>query len=187
MTELEKLVAGALHRKLDRIPVATEIPPSVMRRTRRGRALTVSTGVMTLLLLLVGSAWFGAAAFDRSLNAASNAPCPYEPAYDMTVYVRDEATREHIQELSALLSTSEEVKEVTFLSKAQVFAEFRKRYEDQPEFYENLPRNALPARFDVQLEEDVDPTAFAKSLPRVPAIDDVRYAGRINRLLCRGD
>jgi hypothetical protein len=40
-----------------------------------------------------------------------------------------------------------------YVSKAQAFEEFKQAYADRPDFYKDLPPDALPARFEVQLTD----------------------------------
>ena len=184
MTEFERMVTETLHRRLDAVAASAEMPSTVSRRAKRGRMLTASVGVLVLASLLGGSAWVGAMAFDRGFDAAGHGDCPYEPEFEMTIYLRDDVTKQEIQELGALLSGSEEVGTVTFVSKKKAFAEFVERYKDEPQFYENLPEDALPAHFDVDLEEGVDAGAFSEAVGGEPGIEDVRYAGGFVERLC---
>jgi len=182
MNGFEKQLADELHERLDGVHSAMELPPTVARRARRGRRLTAAAGMMTLVMLIGGGGWFGAAALDRGTDVAAPGQCLYRPDHDLTIYLGDWATKQMVDELGTLLSGSEEVEEVTYVSKKRAFAEFKERYKDQPEFYEDLPRDALPARFDVELQDGVDPSEFAAVASG--AIEEVRFYGGPAGILC---
>ena len=183
MTEFENMVADSLRSRLDAIGSSGDLPPKVAWRAKRGRLLTASTAAMSLILVLGGGVVVGAGALERVFQPAGHSACPFLPRVDLKIYLKDAATRDHVEEIEFLLSARDEVQRFEFVSKKEAYAEFKQAYIDLPEYYANLPRNALPARFDVDLKGGVDPDAFSRSFPRI-AIDEVRFAGDFVDHLC---
>jgi cell division protein FtsX len=92
----------------------------------------------------------------------------------VSVFLKDDATTSEVEGLSAQLAALPHVLSLDYLSKADAFEEFKKTYEDQPEFWVDLSPDALPASLRVTVD-----TRFlrdvARSIPRSRAVDDVRY------------
>jgi cell division transport system permease protein len=76
-----------------------------------------------------------------------------------------------------------EVQDVTYVSKSDAYDEFRLRYRNQPEFYENLPRDALPASLRIKLTNADYTEEVAARINGAPGVDDVRYGGEIIKRL----
>jgi cell division transport system permease protein len=108
----------------------------------------------------------------------------WEAKVEVSVYLLDSATQGEIDTLEKEITEMPEVEQVFFISKEQAFEDFKKIYEDQPEFWENLPADALPASFRVKLTDARFAQTVAARLEGAPGVDEVRDGGEfIRRLL----
>lgn len=100
-----------------------------------------------------------------------------EPDHDIALFLFDEVTRSELRHLQGKVRQLRGVDEVVFVSKDAAYDEFRNHYEDQPEFFENLPEDALPASLRLTLAPNAS-TADARRLIRdareLPGVQDVR-------------
>jgi cell division protein FtsX len=174
MDTLEKSLAQTLHDRLDPLDAPHGMPAGIAKRARRSRVLTASLAIAAVVAV-GGSLWMGAPALGDGLQAAGSGDCPAVPAVELTIYLRDGSGDAAVENLKQILMDHEDVEELRYVSKAEAFAEFKQRYASQPEYYENLPGDALPARFEVNLRDGADPSAFEGDLPTGSLIDEVRY------------
>ena len=114
----------------------------------------------------------------------NNVTLDWEAKVEVSAYLLDDATQEEIRALEASISDYPEVENVTFVSKQQAFEDFKKIYEDQPEFWQNLPEDALPASFRIKLTDANYAQTVAARIEGAPGVDEVRDGGEfIRRLL----
>ena len=64
-----------------------------------------------------------------------------------------EATSQEIDDLANKVESWPEVASVTKVSEEQAFAEFKDKYEDQPDLYEDLDQGVFPASVQIQLND----------------------------------
>jgi len=86
-------------------------------------------------------------------------------AYDVTSGERDRV-RDVARSLQGAIS-------VRYVSKRGAFQEFKDYYADQPEYWRELPLDALPARFDITLSEGTDISDARRTLLQLEGVDDV--------------
>jgi cell division transport system permease protein len=107
----------------------------------------------------------------------------WSEAAEMSVYLKDDATREQVQALEALIDQSGLTDKRQHLSKADALARFREDFPDLAGATERLERNPLPASIEMRL----GPTArtataavddLAARLGSEPGVADVRYDRR---------
>ena len=107
----------------------------------------------------------------------------WSEAAEMSVYLKDDATREQVQALEALVEQSGLSDQRQYLSKTDALARFREDFPDLAGATERLERNPLPASLEVRL----GPTArtaptvvddLAARLGSEPGVADVRYDRR---------
>lgn len=146
---------------------------------RRNFLMTVAaiSTVAISLLLLGGTQILGLIVNNVTLN--------WEAKVEISTYLRDNATENEISALTEQISQMPEVEDVTYVSKDQAFEEFKEMYETQPEFYENLPEDALPASLRIKLENADDTEAVAAAIEGAPGVRDVRFGGEIIKRLLR--
>jgi cell division transport system permease protein len=63
------------------------------------------------------------------------------------------ATSQEVEALANEVETWPEVASVTEVSEAEAFAEFRDKFEDQPDLYEDLDQGVFPASVQIQLND----------------------------------
>jgi hypothetical protein len=96
--------------------------------------------------------------------------------FDVAVFLTDEATDGEIAALVDEIRTTEDVESVTFFSKSDAYVEFKEVYRDQPEVWENLPPDALPASIRIKISSSVTPRSVAVQLPHASAVDAISIA-----------
>lgn len=134
----------------------------------------VST-VAISLLLLGGVLILGMIVANVTLN--------WESKVEVSVFLLDDASQDEIQALESDIRAMDEVENVTFVSKEQAFEEFKQIYRDQPEFWQSLDSDALPASLRVKLTDAKYAEGIAAVLNGRPAVDEARYGGEIIRRL----
>ena len=114
----------------------------------------------------------------------NNVTLDWEAKVEVSAYLLDGITQEETKNLETEISQYEEVEDVFFVSKKQAFEDFKKIYEDQPEFWQNLPEDALPASFRIKLTDANYAQTVAARIEGAPGVDEVRDGGEfIRRLL----
>ena len=107
----------------------------------------------------------------------------WSEAAEMSVYLDDDATREQVQALEALIDQSGLSDRRQYLSKADALARFREDFPDLAGATERLERNPLPASLEVRLGARARSAAtavddLAARLGSEPGVADVRYDRR---------
>ena len=127
------------------------------------------------LLLLGGVQILGLIVNNVTLN--------WEAKVEISTYLRDDITDNERNSLVDEIANMPEVEDVTYVSKTQAFEEFKEMYESQPEFYENLPSDALPASLRIKLVDADATEEVAKRIEGAPGVGDVRFGGEIIKRL----
>jgi cell division transport system permease protein len=73
-------------------------------------------------------------------------------------------TRQEMNTLAQEVKGWPEVSEVTKVSEAEAFAEFKDKFSDQPELYEDLDQGVLPKSLQIQLQDPSTATEVAERL-----------------------
>jgi cell division transport system permease protein len=107
----------------------------------------------------------------------------WSEAAEMSIYLKDEATREQVQALEAIIDQSSLTDERRYLSKADALARFREDFPDLAGATERLERNPLPASLEIRLGGRARTVAtsvdeLAVRLGSEPGVADVRYDRR---------
>jgi cell division transport system permease protein len=107
----------------------------------------------------------------------------WSEAAEMSIYLKDEATREQVQALEVLIEQSGLSDRRQYLSKADALARFREDFPDLAGATERLERNPLPASIEIRLGSRAGSAAtavdaFAARLGSEPGVADVRYDRR---------
>ena len=82
-----------------------------------------------------------------------------------------DATQERIDEVRAEVEGYPEVSEVTYISQEQALSDFKQTFEDNPEIYQDLGSDVLPASLAIDLESPSAAEAVAAKL-RVAGFSD---------------
>ena len=102
---------------------------------------------------------------------------------EMSVYLKDDATREQVQALEALIEQSGLSDQRQYLSKADALTRFREDFPDLAGATERLERNPLPASVEIRLGARARTAATVsrrarRALGSEPGVADVRYDRR---------
>jgi cell division transport system permease protein len=87
------------------------------------------------------------------------------------------ATGEELDALANKVEGWPEVSKTTEVSEQEAFAEFKDKFSDQPELYEDLDKGVLPPSVQIQLEDPSTATEVAQRLKREEGFteDDLSY------------
>jgi cell division transport system permease protein len=156
---------------------ATYFLSETLQNLRRNFLMTVAaiSTVAISLLLLGGVQILGLIVNNVTLN--------WEAKVEISTYLRDDITDNERNSLVDEIANMPEVEDVTYVSKTQAFEEFKEMYESQPEFYENLPSDALPASLRIKLVDADATEEVAKRIEGAPGVGDVRFGGEIIKRL----
>jgi cell division transport system permease protein len=113
----------------------------------------------------------------------NNVTLTWEAKVEISAFLRDDITENERRDLVQELTTLDAVKEVTYVTKEEAFEIFKARYSDQPEFYETLPEDSLPASLDVSLHDANDAEGVAAGIEGRAGVEDVRFGGEIIKRL----
>lgn len=107
----------------------------------------------------------------------------WSEAAEMSVYLKDDASKEQVQALDALIVQSGLSDQRLHLSKADALARFREDFPDLAGATERLERNPLPASLEVRLGANARTATkavddLAARLGAQPGVADVRYDRR---------
>lgn len=127
------------------------------------------------LLLLGGVQILGLIVNNMTLN--------WEAKVEISAYLRDDATEGEINTLTQDLTQMREVTGVDYVSEDEAYEEFKKLYENQPEFYETLSPGDLPASLRIKLTDAKYTEEVAARIEGAPGVDDVRFGGEIIKRL----
>jgi cell division transport system permease protein len=105
----------------------------------------------------------------------------WSEAAEMSVYLKDDATREQVRALESIVEQSGLSDQRQYLSKDAALARFREDFPDLAGATDRLERNPLPASLEVRLGPKAASTAvddLAARLGSEPGVADVRYDRR---------
>jgi cell division transport system permease protein len=148
-----------------------------IQNLKRNLLMTIAaiSTVVIALLLLGGVQILGV--------IVGNMTATWEAKVEVSVYLRDDITDGERQALTSELTNMSEVVDVTYVSKADAYEEFKALYPDNPEFYETLPRDSLPASLRVKLTDANFAQLVASRIEGAPGVSDVRSGGEIVKTL----
>lgn len=97
-----------------------------------------------------------------------------EQAFHVTVFLKDRITRADVRGFVNRFAEIGGITNFEFVSKREAFKRFKKQFYDQPEYWENLPKDALPAYFIVTLSNRHESSRVVERLERLPGVEAVR-------------
>lgn len=102
---------------------------------------------------------------------------------EMSVFLKDDASKEQLQALDAAVAQSGLARERNYLSKTDAVARFREDFPDLAGAADRLERNPFPASLEVRLvpgarDDAAGVDALANRLTTMPGVADVRYDRR---------
>jgi cell division transport system permease protein len=113
----------------------------------------------------------------------ANVTLNWESKVEISVFLRDDATPQEIDTLTSDIANMTQVEDVTFVSKEQAFEEFKQIYRTQPEFWQALSADALPASLRIKLTDASFAEQVGDTIRGRPGVDDVRFGGEIIKRL----
>jgi len=133
----------------------------------RNRAMIGVGTIASIAIIAAGVMNFRYDTISPVVSPASN-------TVTLDVFVLDDISSEERREILTVARGLEGVLEVRYVSKAAAYHEFKDHYADEPEFWENLSPDALPARFSVVLRNDSYVAAARQRLMSLSGVDDIR-------------
>lgn len=146
---------------------------------RRNLLMTVAAiSTVAISLLLLG----GVQILNRAVN---NMTKSWEAQVEIAVFLEDNAQQGEIEDLEEEIVAYPEVDTLTFISQADALEEFKVMYKNQPELWESLRDDALPASLRVKL---IDPNMTDEVAARIEGslgVHEVATGGEFIRTLLR--
>jgi cell division transport system permease protein len=144
---------------------------------RRNALMAVAaTSTVAISLLLLG----GVEILGMVVGNVTNS---WEAKVEISTFLRDDASSGEIQALETEVAQMPEVKDVTYVSKAQAYEEFKETYADTPQLYEALSPDSLPASLRIALTDAQYTQEVAARIQGAAGVDEVRFGGEIIRRL----
>ncbi|MEA2459993.1 MAG: cell division transport system permease protein [Actinomycetota bacterium] len=112
-----------------------------------------------------------------------NVTLSWEAKVEVSVFLRDDILPAEQNSLEAQITGYDEVEDVTYVSQAQAYEEFKKLYRAQPEIIQGIKPDTLPASFRVKLFDADDAAEVAGRIQGAPGVDEVKFGGEIIKRL----
>ena len=144
---------------------------------RRNFLMTIAaiSTVAISLLLLGGVQILGLIVKNVTLN--------WEAKVEVSAYLRTDITENERDELQGQISGFKEVESVTYVSQAEALEIFKEMNRTQPELYEYLDEDSLPASLQIKLFDADQAEEVAWRIKGAPGVQEVRFGGEIIRRL----
>jgi cell division transport system permease protein len=113
----------------------------------------------------------------------ANVTLQWESKVEVSAFLLDDITQGELGTLQTDILNMDQVENVTYVSKADAFEEFKKLYRNQPELYESISEDALPASLRIKLTDAKYAAGVKAVIEGRPGVDDVRFGGEIIRRL----
>ena len=144
---------------------------------RRNLLMTIAAiSTVTISLLLLG----GVAILHLAVR---NMTYSWQAKIEISAYLEENITDGERQALIDELSENPRVEAIDYIDQAEALEEFQRQFRSQPELFEVLDEDSLPASIRVSLVDENDTEAIALILRGQPGVDDVRYGGEIIKTL----
>ncbi len=146
---------------------------------RRNLLMTIAAiSTVAISLLLLG----GVQILGLVVNNVTGA---IEQKVEISAYLFDNSTQGEIDKLTSDLSQMPEVQDVAYVSKTEAYEIFKERYADQPELWQQLPKDSLPASLRIRLHDADDAEEVSARIEGAPGVQDVRFGGEVIKNLLR--
>ena len=146
---------------------------------RRNLLMTVAAvSTVAISLLLLG----GVAILHMAVR---NMTYSWEAKVEVSAYLTEDITEGERLALEDELTELPQVQDVFYVSSADALEEFKQIFENQPELFETLDEDSLPASYRIKLHDAEDTETVAALVRGRPGVDDVRYGGSIIKTLLR--
>ena len=146
---------------------------------RRNLLMTIAAiSTVAISLLLLG----GVAILHLAVR---NMTFSWEAKVEVSAYLTKDITPGELDELQTDIAEMPQVEDIQFVSQAAALEEFKNLYPDQPELYETLDEESLPASLRIKLFDADDTEGVAALIRGRPGVDDVRFGGEVIKTLLR--
>ncbi len=171
---------GDLRTDLQQIPVPAVPIGEILHRgralkRRKSMALAVATVTSIAVIGLGIEEWRTFSVQDVQGPGPASAATPKDTA-ELQVFVLHDITSSEKRNIRSVARTLDAVVSVSFVSKREAYRDFKELYLDEPEYWENLPMDALPAYFVIDLEDGSDIQAARDLLNGLPGVDEVMWS-----------
>jgi cell division transport system permease protein len=117
--------------------------------------------------------------------AVDNMTVTWEAQVEIAMFLRDDITEGELDALTTEVSEMGEVENVAYVSKDEAYEDYKEMYRAHPEFWQTLPRDALPASLRVSLHDANDTEPVALRMTGAPGVADVEFGGQFIKTLLR--
>lgn len=182
MSDIDKDLQRRLKGFAEQISPEPGRTQAVVRKARAKRRLVAVSAGLAMLVAVGGLA--GAATLLGGRDGIKPTPGPdpigcADPTYDVAVFLEDATTQEELAALRDELESDDGVASIRFVTAAEAYEEFKEYYADQPEFWENLPEDALPSSLRVILVDGADAKDALRRFRSLEHVDAAREASEI--------
>ena len=144
---------------------------------RRNLLMTIAAvSTVTISLLLLG----GVAILHLAVR---NMTYSWQAKIEISAYLEENITDGEQTALMDELAQMPQVESIEHIDQAEALEEFKRQFRSQPELFQVLDEDSLPASIRVSLVDENDTEAVATVLRGKPGVDDVRYGGEIIKTL----
>jgi cell division transport system permease protein len=136
-----------------------------------------ATASMVLMLVLLSGLVILLSGLDATLKYV-------ESEVEVVAYLKDSATAQDVNVLTADLKSMPQVITITYISKEQALKNFQQRQPDVAALVDALPSNPLPASFEMGLRDPsdyIDVAAFLRGQSAVDSVQDIKQT--VNQML----
>jgi len=103
----------------------------------------------------------------------------WKEQFQLSVFLEDKITQTQLEILEKRIQNESAVKSVTFITREQALANFRRELKGQESLLEGLGNNPLPASFQLKVREDYQSPAaldrLSAFLSRLEGVEDIQY------------
>ncbi|HEX2025576.1 MAG TPA: permease-like cell division protein FtsX [Actinomycetota bacterium] len=138
---------------------------TALRRNALVTFAAISTVFISLFLL------GGALLVERQVRLMTG---EWAQKVEVSVFLRDDASKEEIDALAAKITDIPEVEQVFFENREEAYQNFQELFRDNQALVQNVDASAMPQSFRVKLGDPADFPVIRARLAGDPAIDEIR-------------
>lgn len=132
----------------------------------------LAVGTISMAMLIVGFFLLVFVNLHSTINTMGE-------RFEVSVYLKEGLSDQEKEFLLQQLKTEPGIKKITYLSKAEALAQFKKELKGQESLIQGLSENPLPDSFEVNIDrgysEAQELEAMAKRFEALPGVEDVSY------------
>ena len=171
MDDLERHLRDSLAERLDAVGASPPRTRDALVAARRRRTSKLAVGALLSLATLATAVILVPSVGENvRRDDLAATPCLRIWNVDLVVYVKT-ANNSEIAMLRRAIARHPRVEAFEFVSRREAMREFQEVYEDNPEFWMDLPANASPATFRIELVDPSDGALVTDDLRKFPAFD----------------